>query len=366
MGTKANVQIILPFLTESYSSTEDPPEPMIPIDKIVNFPNTTEEVILWARDKFHTTFIELPKEAIEYMLNPNSFIDKTEQSVDNIRYMLGKDHPKTFMDCIVWARNKFEELFLNNIAKLLFHFPRDFITSTGERFWSRHLRCPHVIQFDSTNPLHIDFIVAASNLLAHVYTIPHLNNRHEIIQQVEQVQVPKFDYKPIQVDDTNTNDSTREKNLAVLPKQEEYQHIKIQPHDLKLDDDSNFQLDYLLAMANLRAENYEIDIAERYEVKRIAGNVLPAIVTTSAIVSGLVSLEIYKLVQEHTNMEYFKNAFINTALSLLILCEPTPVKKQKYLDHEFTLWDRFELQGDMTLEEFIDYFKVNLRFISQY
>lgn len=30
----------------------------------------------------------------------------------------------------------------------------------------------------------------------------------------------------------------------------------------------------------------------------------------------------------------------------------------QYYDSEFTLWDRFEVQGDMTLKEFLDYFQV--------
>jgi len=31
----------------------------------------------------------------------------------------------------------------------------------------------------------------------------------------------------------------------------------------------------------------------------------------------------------------------------------------QYYDTEFTLWDRFEVQGEMTLQEFIDYFQVS-------
>lgn len=30
----------------------------------------------------------------------------------------------------------------------------------------------------------------------------------------------------------------------------------------------------------------------------------------------------------------------------------------QYYDTEFTLWDRFEVQGDMTLKEFMEYFQV--------
>ncbi|EDL38157.1 mCG118766, isoform CRA_b, partial [Mus musculus] len=42
LGTKGNVQVVVPFLTESYSSSQDPPEKSIPIYTLKNFPNTTE------------------------------------------------------------------------------------------------------------------------------------------------------------------------------------------------------------------------------------------------------------------------------------------------------------------------------------
>lgn len=35
--------------------------------------------------------------------------------------------------------------------------------------------------------------------------------------------------------------------------------------------------------------------------------------------------------------------------------------KNKYYDKEWTLWDRFEIQGEMTLQEFLDYFENNER-----
>lgn len=37
--------------------------------------------------------------------------------------------------------------------------------------------------------------------------------------------------------------------------------------------------------------------------------------------------------------------------------EPTRAKEQKYYEKTWTLWDRFEVAGDMTLREFIDHFK---------
>jgi len=79
----------------------------------------------------------------------------------------------------------------------------------------------------------------------------------------------------------------------------------------------------------LRAQNYDLGHVDRNEVKRIVGKMTPAIITTTSLVGGLASLEIYKLVQRHTNIEYFKNSFVNLALSYMIFCEPTPMKREK-------------------------------------
>lgn len=49
LGTKGNVQVVIPFLTESYSSSQDPPEKSIPICTLKNFPNAIEHTLQWAR-----------------------------------------------------------------------------------------------------------------------------------------------------------------------------------------------------------------------------------------------------------------------------------------------------------------------------
>ena len=45
LGTKGNTQVVIPFMTESYSSSQDPPEKSIPICTLKNFPNSVEHTI---------------------------------------------------------------------------------------------------------------------------------------------------------------------------------------------------------------------------------------------------------------------------------------------------------------------------------
>lgn len=76
LGTMGNIQVVVPFLTESYSSSQDPPEKSIPICTLKNFPNAIEHTLQWARDLFEGIFTQSPFNAAEYIRDPG-FIDRT-------------------------------------------------------------------------------------------------------------------------------------------------------------------------------------------------------------------------------------------------------------------------------------------------
>lgn len=73
--------------------------------------------------------------------------------------------------------------------------------------------------------------------------------------------------------------------------------FKITPLEFEKDDDTNLHMDFIVAASNLRASNYKIQHADRHKSKLIAGKIIPAIATTTSVVSGLASIEIYKIAQ---------------------------------------------------------------------
>lgn len=99
------------------------------------------------------------------------------------------DRPKTIEDCVLWARHHWEEQYSNQIKQLLFNFPPDQLTSTGQLFWSGPKRCPQPLTFDVNNPMHLDYIFTAANLKASVYGIEQNRNRNHIVKILESIQV---------------------------------------------------------------------------------------------------------------------------------------------------------------------------------
>jgi len=62
-------------------------------------------------------------------------------------------------------------VFHNRIAQLVYTFPEDAKTSQGANFWSAPKRFPSALDFDPTDPLHLQCIRAGANLKAEAHGI---------------------------------------------------------------------------------------------------------------------------------------------------------------------------------------------------
>jgi len=384
LGTKGNTQVVLPHLTESYSSSQDPPEIDFPQCTLRSFPNKIEHTIAWAKEKFHQYFVGPPETVNLYLTQPNYIETTLKQAgqeiptLESIRDFLVKYKPETLEDCIQWARLRFEHEYNNEIQQLLYNFPKDSTTSSGAPFWSGPKRAPTALRFDPGNSAHMGFIIATANLHAFNYSIQATKDVSEkhYEQVMDNMIIP--DFKPsssvrIQADDkepdpnaapagsTAADNDQLEDLVSQLPSPKALSGFKLEPVEFEKDDDSNHHIDFITASSNLRAENYQIALADHHKTKFIAGKIIPAIATTTALVTGLVVLELYKILDGKDDIEQYKNGFVNLALPFFGFSEPIASPKGKYQgkDGEVTidkLWDRFEVEN-VTLQQFLDDFR---------
>lgn len=379
LGTKGNIQVVIPDVTESYSSSQDPPEKSIPICTLKNFPNAIEHTLQWARDSFEGLFTQ-PAELVKQYATDDMFMERTNklqgmqllETLETIsKAISGK--PQKFEECIRWARLLFQDYFHNTIKQLLFNFPKGQVTSSGAPFWSGPKRCPEPITFDPCNDMHLEFIISASNLMAFNYGMKGSRDSGFILKVLKDVVVPEFVPKSgvkISVTDQEAqqnqgdlDDIKLDELRNSLPSAAVATATVMFPVDFEKDDDTNFHIDFIVACSNLRATNYLITTADRHKSKLIAGKIIPAIATTTSLVTGLVCLELYKIINGNKKIESFKNGFVNLALPFFGFSEPIAAPKIKYNDVEFTLWDSFNINGkkedgsEMSLGDLMELFK---------
>lgn len=82
---------------------------------------------------------------------------------------------------------------------------------------------------------------------------------------------------------------------------------------ITFDKDDDDTLDFVASSANIRSTIFGIDRKSRFDVKQMAGNIIPAIATTNAIVAGLCVLQSFKVLKD----EYSKAKEVRFPIVLL-------------------------------------------------
>merc|ERR1719456_1908008 len=124
LGTKGNVQTVLPMLTQSYGDSQDPPEESIPLCTLKHFPHAIEHTIEWSRDLFQGLFTDSPQEVNTFLADPQTYLAKLPQEgsasmqLTKLRGMkrLLENHGKGFDVCVALALEEFHDKFHNSIA----------------------------------------------------------------------------------------------------------------------------------------------------------------------------------------------------------------------------------------------------------
>ena len=248
-GLKGSIQPVIPFITDTYSDTKDPETDTIPVCTIKSYPNKIEHCVIWAKDKF-------------------------EELIKN----------KCF---------NFDEYFNQDITKLLLEFPINKINDDGSSYWTGGKKMPVPLIFNNLDNNHKEFI----------------NLTNKIIES-----------------------------------------------NLTFDKENKICIEWILHASNFRAENYNITKTDYYTCKGIAGKIIPAVCTTTSLVSGLIIIETLKYLMNKNNQ--FKSYFINLALPLIIYSEPSKSSIMSINDFNFNKWYKLSYIKDTLLSEFKSYYEI--------
>eukprot|EP01080_Neovahlkampfia_damariscottae_P007973 gene7973-12438_t len=96
---------------------------------------------------------------------------------------------------------------------------------------------------------------------------------------------------------------------------------------LEFDKDDEDALDFVTSVANLRAFNFHIERKSRFDIKALAGNIVPAISTTNAIISGMLVQESIKVLNDD----------LKSCKAIHCLRNPSMVKRKPCLVYPISL-----------------------------
>jgi len=384
LGTKCNTQMVIPNMTENYGASRDPPEKSAPMCTLHSFPHNIDHCLTWARSEFEGAFEKAPAEANSYLSKPEEYAAaalsnpdaSARENVEKVAQVLLKTACSTYDECVAWARTQFQEQFHDKILQLTFTFPEDAVTSTGSPFWSAPKRFPRPVIFSTSDASHMTLIRAMANLKAELSGIARpaagVNDDDALVQLVDKVAVAPFEPKKGIKIETDPKANTAASSIPegiddeavikdVLAKLETKRaglggDYRLNVIEFEKDDDTNFHMDAIAGLSNMRARNYDIGEVDKLKAKFIAGRIIPAIATTTAMATGLVCLELYK-VFKGAKIEAYRNTFANLALPLFAMAEPIAAKQDKFKDLSWSMWDRWILEGDFTVQQVLDHFE---------
>ncbi|XP_031467595.1 ubiquitin-like modifier-activating enzyme 7 [Phasianus colchicus] len=355
-GAKGNVLAMVPPLSQPLEPSSDPADRSFPLCTLRFFPCAIEHTLLWARDEFEGLF-QLPAESM------NRFLGELPDEPGRWEGLVVpkqvqrslQERPRDWGDCVRWACQHWQLRYHNSIAQLLHDVPPSHETSPGVPFWSGDRRCPHPLTFDPSNDTHLAYVEAAAHLLAQTYRLPSCGDRVATWDVLCNMVLPPFVpkdgcYVPTaegmeEVEETLEPGQMLELVQELAQWKQELGGDTEAMDPIHYDKDSDLHLSFITAASNLRAENYGIPPASRLTSQRIAGRIVPAIITTTAAVAALACLEVYKLVWRCRDLQCYRNSNLCLSVCLLFRIQPLPAPTYQYRGKEWSCWDRLEVRA---------------------
>lgn len=179
----------------------------------------------------------------------------------------------------------------------------------------------------------------------------------------------KFNEKGEEIKEDDDADDNLMKDFKSKLDLIENQTTQLNVVSFEKDDDTNHHIDWIHFTSLMRCNNYGIKTCDRFRTKMIAGKIIPALATTTAMITGFAMIEAFKVISKKP-FESYRNTFSNLALNMHLLSEPMPklLLKPTEMDIRFgcpshpvleksSKWDQIQIQGPKTFAELNEFFR---------
>lgn len=343
MGSKGNVQVIIPYLTESYGSSKDPDEKSgIPICTIKSFPYKPEHTIQWARELFETEFSLIPSLIQKYKdteklseINDGDIKIFYRQVFKYSRWNLTPNKYFILLSTI------FHENFNENAIELINKYSKpENADELGDKILPKIL--------DSNSNLYEEFMIYGFNILNQMFeTSFHFKSYDMFFQNLN----PNiFNLK---FDDVTPDYAFEQitQILKFIP--------KVNKIDFEKDDDDLGHVQFVTECANLRNEQYQIPKSDLYQTRKIAGNIIPAMITTTSLVAGFQILEYIKIIRYYyknkhvttnfdSDIDIYKNRFVNLNINYIDGINPAKPERHVLNNKSICVWTKINVNSNNT------------------
>ena len=370
LGTKCNVQVIIPHQTITYSETQDPPQKTIPVCTIKNFPYTIDHCISWGLELFEFHFTIVMNSLRQLYTEPNEF-SKQEHSYSlllHVYYLYScieskqKYHKKALIRYIL---SIIYTTYIGDIQTLQTTYPKDHTQDDGSLFWSGHKIYPNIIDLHVHKDKVYEYVETLYSILSTsipcMCTPPLTEHDHCIIDTyIHTMKYQEYTLEnvldishPISSSDTKTSSNILYQHISTIQaKDKRYKQIPkiILPQSFDKDCLDSHHIECITLVSNFRATNYNIEHTTISACRLIAGNIIPAISTTTTLVTALSIMEILKYVSatQITHADHFINMGVNTFIqsepmdTIIMTSGFNPLYGCEVVakPHPFSIWDK--------------------------
>ncbi|PSK37768.1 hypothetical protein C7M61_003012 [Candidozyma pseudohaemuli] len=249
-GFEGQIQPIYPYSTECFECQPKATPQTFPVCTIRSTPSQPVHCIVWAKEFL---FTQLFDETLEKEVNQAELSKETDDPEEIERILLQANELSALKKLVSdddFPTKLVKKIYKDDVEKSL----------RLESLWKNRVP-PNPLDFDKVYKKDLD----------------------ELLSNPENAKLLTDD----------THDWSVLQNIYVLFKSTEalQQRVKSGKQTIiTFDKDDEDTLNFVAAAANLRSHVFHIPLKTKFDIKQIAGNIIPAIATTNAIISGLSNL----------------------------------------------------------------------------